>query len=85
MHAIPRNINVFCLNVTSVSNPIMFYRSYNGRAHPHVRIKYDIAFICHRKHKPFDKLDRKLAGVDGFFDVVVFYIRKNPEVSRILA
>ena len=85
MNTVPSDINVFSDRVAAISGPTMHSSSYYGRADSHVRIKNTRTTFGQRKNEPFDEFDWKLTRVNGFLDVIVFYIWKDPNVARILS
>src|ERR1700691_1214943 len=85
MHARPSEINIFWLIIAAVANAVMLDCPDNRGAGSHVRIKDAIAFVCHRQHEPFDKFNRKLARMNGLFDMIVLYVWKYPNIARIFS
>ena len=57
---------------------IMLYSCDNACPNAHVRIKNRVSGIGHGENKPFYKLDRKLARMNGLFDMIALDIREYP-------
>jgi hypothetical protein len=56
-----------------------------GTANAKVWVNHKIILIRQCKYEPLDKLNRKLAWMDGLFHMVVLHVGNYPHVTRILA
>lgn len=50
----------------------------------HIRINDQLIFVRQRQDKTFNKLNRKLAGMVCFFNVIVFHVRDDPDIAWVL-
>jgi hypothetical protein len=57
----------------------------DGRADAHVRVEDVLPRVRQGEHQPLDQLDRKLAGMNGFLDMIVLDVRENPHIPGVLA
>jgi len=55
-----------------------------GGTDPNIGVDHEVSGASERKYEAFDKLDGELAWVGGLLDVVVLYVRENPEVTWVL-
>ncbi len=81
----PGDFNIIWLNIATEPDTIMLDGSNDGGPDAHIWIEHDVAFVGQRQNEFFDKFDRELTGMHCLFNVIIFYILKNPHVTGILA
>lgn len=81
----PSYFNIFFDDIAAKAETAVFHCPENGTSHSHVRIKDVVPLHSKRQHQPFYKLDRKLAGVNRFLDVIILNVREYPHIPRVLS
>jgi len=84
-YPLPGNIDVFFFNITAKTGAAMLECRNHRASHAHVRIQNRISRFGKRQHQPFHQFYRKLTGMDGFFNVIVFDIGEYPHIARVFA
>ena len=81
----PRYPDILRHDIAAVTISPMLHSRNDGRPDAHIRVQDVVAGVGQREHKALDQFDRKLAWVNRLFDMVVFDVRKNPNIAGIFA
>ena len=77
------NVYICPLRIASIAVSLVLHGGNDCRTNPNIRVQYAIARLGHRQNQTLHQFNRKLARMNGLFDVVVFHIWKHPHVTRI--
>jgi hypothetical protein len=85
LDSLARNVEVFDRQVRAGRSAIVYDSSTCGATDTEVWVYNEVTPIREGKNEPFHQLNRELAGMNCFLDVVVFYVGDYPNIARILA